>query len=188
MTNKKINKQDQDLFRLAIGDVTEIKSDKPHLNTNKKPSTRPRSQQVDYQEHLNRSISLDSDTLGLGDPLSFVAPGLQKNVLKKIRNGFFGIDAESDLHGLSRTQAQQQLLRFLHLSNQNGWRCVCIIHGKGYRSTDNQPILKNSVNQWLRQHRDVLAFCSAKPADGGTGAVYVLLKLSNKYDDQEPTE
>ena len=91
-------------------------------------------------------------------------------------------------HGLSRAQAQQQLLKFLHLSSQNGWRCVRIIHGKGYRSPDNQPILKNSVNQWLRQHRDVLAFCSAKPADGGTGAVYVLLKLSNKYDDQETTE
>lgn len=185
MTDKKTKKQDTDLFRQSIGDVVTIKSDKPHLSPNKKPSATPRSQPVDFQEHLDPSLDHDSETLGLGDSLAFAAPGIQNNVLKKMRKGFFGIDAEIDLHGLSRAAAQQQLLKFLHLSSQNGWRCVRVIHGKGYRSPDQQPVLKNSLNQWLRQHQQVLAFCSAKPADGGTGAAYVLLKLSDKYHDQE---
>jgi DNA-nicking Smr family endonuclease len=55
------------------------------------------------------------------------------------------------------------------------------VHGKGYRSLDNQPVLKNNLNLWLRQHRDVQAFCSASPKDGGAGAVLVLLRLSEKY-------
>lgn len=185
MTDKKTKKQDMDLFRQSIGNIVAVKSDKPHLSPNKKPSTKPRSQTVDYQEQLDLNLDHDSETLGLGDSLSFVAAGMQKSILKKLRKGFFGIDAEIDLHGLSRAAAQQQLLKFLQLSSQNGWRCVRIIHGKGYRSPDQQPVLKNSLNQWLRQHQRVLAFCSAKPSDGGTGAAYILLKLSDKYGDQD---
>ena len=188
MTKKKISDNDIDLFRKSMGDVVKIKSDKHHTSSAKKPSAKPKTHAIDYQEPLERSINSDHETLSLGDSLSFVAPGLQKNILKKMRKGFFGIDAELDLHGLSRAQAQQQLLKFLHLCGQNSWRCVCIIHGKGYRSSDNHPVLKNSLNQWLQQHRDVLAFCSAKPADGGTGAAYVLLNLHNKDQNQETTE
>jgi DNA-nicking Smr family endonuclease len=64
---------------------------------------------------------------------------------------------------------------------EDGCRCVQIVHGKGYNSPGNQPVLKNDINLWLRQHQDVLAFCSTPPKAGGTGALYVLLKLSDKF-------
>lgn len=178
---------DQDLFRQHIGTVTAIKSNKPHLSPNKKLSAVPRSQAINYQEHIDLSLEQDNEQLDAGDSLEFITPTLQKNMLKKMRKGYFSIDAEIDLHGLSRKDAQQQLSVFLHSSSQNGWRCVLVIHGKGYRSSDQYPVLKNSLDQWLRQHSNVLAFCSAKPADGGTGAVYVLLELSDKYGDQKYT-
>ncbi|MGZ8222390.1 MAG: Smr/MutS family protein, partial [Methylobacter sp.] len=122
----------------------------------------------------------DIEKVGLEDSLSYTAPGLQHNVLKKLRKGQFGLDAEIDLHGLNSNEAKRQLLHFLHDCVKNGYRCIHIVHGKGYRSADNHPVLKNSLNLWLRQHQDVQAFCSAPPKDGGTGAVFVLLRLSEK--------
>lgn len=169
VSDSKINKQDQNLFRQTIGDVVTVKSDKKQFIAHKKPSTKPRPQLLDYAECSGY------EKLGLGDDLSFVVPRLQKNILKKIRQGFFEINAKIDLHGLSRAQARHKLSKFLHSFKQNDWQCVLIIHGKGCHSVDNQPVLKNSLNEWLRQHQEVLAFCSAKPADGGTGATYVLL-------------
>ena len=184
MTKKTITQDDKDLFRQSVGDVKTIKTDITHLDSPKTPAPEPESRPIDYDEHLDRSNDSTKENLGLGDSMAFIAPGLQKNVLKKMRKGHYGIDAELDLHGLNRTEAEQQLLKFLYACSQNGYRCVHIIHGKGYRSPDNQPILKNSMNQWLRQHRDVLAFCSANPKDGGTGAVYVLLRVADKYRKQ----
>ena len=93
-----------------------------------------------------------------------------------------------DLHGLTSQQAKQQLVRFLHDCVQDGCRCVHIVHGKGYRSENSHPVLKNSLNQWLRQYPDVQAFCSASQREGGTGAVLVLLRLSEKYRQQNNTE
>ena len=72
--------------------------------------------------------------------------------------------------------ARQSLSEFLRRRRLSGARCVRIIHGKGRGSAQGLPVLKNKVNYWLQQRDDVLAFCSARPVDGGTGAVYVLLK------------
>ena len=83
---------------------------------------------------------------------------------------------ELDLHGMTVAEARPMLAEFIADSRQQRLRCVRIIHGKGFRSASAQPVLKGLVNNWLRQHDGVLAFCSARPADGGTGAVYVLLK------------
>jgi DNA-nicking Smr family endonuclease len=126
--------------------------------------------------------------VGIYDSLNFLSAGLQNNVLKKLRRGYFGVDAEIDLHGLTGYDAKRQLLHFLHNSVQDGCRCVHIVHGKGYRSQDNLPVIKNELNQWLRQHKDVQAFCSASPKDGGTGAVFVLLRLSDKYGADDSDE
>lgn len=118
------------------------------------------------------------ERLGQEDSFSYTAEGIQKNAIKKLRSGVYGLDATLDLHGLSSNEAKTRLLQFLHRSQLNGYRCVHIIHGKGYRSQDKYPILKNKINLWLRQHQDVQAFCSAKPRDGGPGAAYVLLRLA----------
>jgi DNA-nicking Smr family endonuclease len=187
VTKKNLTQEDRDLFRQSVGKVRSIKSDKLHLKTNKKPKPVPRAQALETEHPLDFTISA-SETLSQEDKLSFLSPGLQKNVLKKLRKGYYGLNAEIDLHGLTSTDAQQQLLRFLHSCVEKGCRCVCIVHGKGYRSPDNFPVLKNNINLWLRQHKDVQAFCSTPPKDGGTGAVFVLLRLADKYSEQDDTQ
>ncbi len=177
---KKLSPDDALLFRQTIGAVKRIENDTV-LHGAKKPKPVPRAKQVDVTEKLKSTHETVTENLSAEDTLSFLMPGLSKNVLKKLRQGYFGADAQLDLHGLTSTQAKQRLLHFLHFCVEDGCHCVHIIHGKGYRSENNQPILKNHLNQWLRQHHDVQAFCSATPKDGGAGAVLVLLHLAEKY-------
>ncbi|MDI1292122.1 MAG: Smr/MutS family protein [Methylobacter sp.] len=183
MAKKNLTSEDSNLFRQSIGKVHAVKSDKVLLKEGNKPKPYPKTQIVNVDEHLSAKIDVDIEKVGIEDSLSYTAPGLQHNVLKKLRKGHFGLDAEIDLHGLNSNDAKQQLLHFLHDSVEQGCRCVHIVHGKGYRSADNHPVLKNNLNLWLRQHQDVQAFCSTPPKDGGTGAVFVLLQLSEKYND-----
>lgn len=175
---------DFDLFRQTVGIVQTIKQDKVplHEQTRPKPKPYPKPVAVNFDAHLSSRNPGEIETVGIYDSMSFLSAGLQNSVLKKLRKGFFGIDAEIDLHGLNTHDAKRQLLHFLHNSVEEGFRCVHIIHGKGYRSLDNLPVIKNELNRWLRQHKDVQAFCSASPKDGGTGALFVLLRLSDKYD------
>ena len=177
MAKKTLTPEDRALFRNSIGDVRTVHTDKVLLSAANKPKPYPKPTLSDARQPLNTALSNDGlEPVGLEDSLSYTAPGLQHSVLKKLRRGYFGIDAELDLHGLISTAAQQQLLHFLQHSVNAGYRCVHIVHGKGYRSTGQQPVLKNHINLWLRQHQDVQAFCSASPKDGGAGAVLVLLK------------
>jgi DNA-nicking Smr family endonuclease len=180
VAKKTLTSEDRDLFRHAIGNVRAVNSDKVLLNKENKPKPYPRLLTTDIDSHLIDSAATDIEKVGLEDSLNFIAPGLQNNVLKKLRRGYFGLDGEIDLHGLTSNAAKRQLLHFLHGCVEAGYRCVHIVHGKGYRSADNHPVLKNNLNLWLRQHKDVQAFCSAPPKDGGTGAVFVLLQLTEK--------
>ncbi|MBK9130567.1 MAG: Smr/MutS family protein [Gammaproteobacteria bacterium] len=108
--------------------------------------------------------------------LDYTRPGLQHGVMRKLRRGQFPVDAELDLHGMTATIARRELYAFLERCRTAAARCVLIIHGKGLSTPDRRPVLKSGVNAWLRQRDDVLAFCSARPRDGGTGALYVLLR------------
>ncbi|WP_349431541.1 Smr/MutS family protein [Methylomarinum sp. Ch1-1] len=188
MTKKILSAEDSALFRQTIGKVIAVKKENVALKPARKPRPRPLSQTFERDNPLEKVIDTALETLSHEDKLSFIAPGLQKNVLKKLRKGYYGLDADIDLHGLSSQVAKQHLLNFLHHCVEDGCRCVHIIHGKGYRSPEHHPVLKNDVNLWLRQHKDVLAFCSTPPKDGGTGAVFVLLKLSEKYGEQDGAE
>lgn len=188
MTKKIPLADDSELFRSSIGKVRPVNSDKVLLQKQEKPKPYPRPAAINIENHLIAADLDDIDTLSHEDTFGFTAPGLQKNVLKKLRKGHFGLDAEVDLHGLTRHEAKKQLLNFLHRCVVNGYRCVHIVHGKGYRSPDQYPILKNNLNLWLRQHKDVLAFCSASPKDGGAGAVFVLLQLSEKYQKKDQSD
>ena len=111
-----------------------------------------------------------------GDELLFIRPGIQKQILRKLRRGQFSVEKELDLHGMTIDVARQALSRFLAKCTIQHHRCIRIIHGKGHGSKEKQPILKVKLNYWLQQRDEVLAFCSARPVDGGTGAVYILLK------------
>jgi DNA-nicking Smr family endonuclease len=180
VVKKTLTSEDSNLFRHTIGKVRSVNSDKILLNQDNKPKPYPKPPAPHEDSHLIDAAATDTEKVGLEDSLSYIAPGLQNNVLKKLRRGYFGLDAEIDLHGLTSNAAKQQLLYFLQSCVKAGCRCVHIVHGKGYRSADNHPVLKNNLNLWLRQHKDVQAFCSAPPKDGGTGAVFVLLQLAEK--------
>lgn len=179
VTKKIISSTDSDLFRQAVGNVRTVKSDKVILKESK-PKPFPKSQPDDLNENWYQNIEPDIDNVSHEETLSYTRSGIQNSVLTKLRKGFFGVQAELDLHGLTSDMAKQQLLYFLQESTISNCRCVHIIHGKGYRSSEDYPVLKNNLNRWLRQHKDVLAFCSASQRQGGAGAVYVLLKISRE--------
>jgi DNA-nicking Smr family endonuclease len=108
--------------------------------------------------------------------LTFRRPGVRTQVLRRLRRGLYPIEDELDLHGLTQIAARDTLAEFIAQNRYVGHRCVRIIHGKGHRSGARGPILKIAVDTWLRRHGDVMAFASARSIDGGTGAVYVLLR------------
>jgi DNA-nicking Smr family endonuclease len=111
-----------------------------------------------------------------GAALSFHRAGVRIQVMRRLRRGLYPIEDELDLHGLNQSVARDRLADFIARSRDSGRRCVRIIHGKGSRSGARGPVLKTAVNLWLRRHMDVMAFTSARAIDGGTGAVYVLLR------------
>jgi DNA-nicking Smr family endonuclease len=108
-----------------------------------------------------------------------IATGLDRRLLKRLRQGYFAVQGHLDLHGRTRQEARPLVEQFLQESRRAGRRCVLIVHGRGRGSKDQIPVLKESLRIWLakgRIARSVLAFCSARPSDGGAGAVYVLLR------------
>ncbi|KAF3978363.1 MAG: DNA mismatch repair protein MutS [Methylococcales symbiont of Iophon sp. n. MRB-2018] len=183
MVKKTFCCKDSDLFRSTIGEVKAVKNNKLLIEPANKPKPYPQTQFQNNNSHFLDPNHSEIEKLEQEDSVCFIAPGLQKNVLKKLIKGVFGLDASIDLHGLTSREANIQLSRFLQSSIETGCRCIHIIHGKGYRSANKQPILKNDINVWLRQYKEVLAFCSSPQKKGGTGAVFVLLKLSEKYGE-----
>ena len=117
--------------------------------------------------------------LETGDELSFLRPGLAPITLRKLRRGHWVIQEEIDLHGSTTPEAHALLSTFLADCLRRGLRCVRVIHGKGLRSRNREPVLKQKVARWLMQRDAVLAYCQARPTEGGSGAVVVLLKPRN---------
>ena len=175
MTDPDHKDDDKNIFQQAMADVTPLTHDKVTL----KP--RPRKIKIKRQH----SISEITDTLSddfipeCGDFLEFMRPGVQKSLLKQMRNGKLPVEDNLDLHGYLRDAARRTLLEFIKSSQARGYKIVCIVHGKGYHSEDGRPVLKAMVNKWLQNIHEVLAFTSAQPKDGGTGAVYVLLRRNS---------
>lgn len=112
------------------------------------------------------------------DPaLNYVAPGVGPDVMKKLRKGHWPIQDELDLHGMNRDQARDALGAFLTRAGQRNQRCVCVIHGRGFGSRGQEPVLKSMVHSWLVQ-KGVVAFCQARNHEGGEGALIVLLRAA----------
>jgi DNA-nicking Smr family endonuclease len=108
-----------------------------------------------------------------------LGPGIDKRLLRKLRAGDYAVQAHLDLHGLTSEEARPEIERFLIAARGDGGRCVLIIHGRGHNSKEGIPVLKERLKIWLTRGRigsGVLAFCTARPADGGAGAIYVLLR------------
>jgi len=140
---------------------------------------RPRaaSRRADEARVLADLLAFDAHDLDVesGDELGFRRDGISDAVLRRLRRGEYSIRDEIDLHGLTQDEARAALGGFLVEAVAHGQRCVRIIHGKGLGSGHRGPVLKSAVNRWLRRHGAVVAFCSARRNDGGTGALYVLL-------------
>jgi DNA-nicking Smr family endonuclease len=122
------------------------------------------------------SLEHDPAEIETGEEMLFMRSGLQHGLMRKLRRGQFAIGAELDLHGLTVALAREALAGFLSACQAANVRCVRIVHGKGRSSPGKRPVLKGRLHGWLQHIDDVLAFCSARPCDGGTGAIYVLLR------------
>lgn len=116
-----------------------------------------------------------SDT---GQDIAWSAPGVGPDTLRRLKQAYWPVGAQLDLHGLNSDQARDALMAFLHTSQAHATRCVRIIHGQGYGSVSGQGVLKSVVVQWLRQIQDIVAFATAPQAHGGRGAMLVLIRLS----------
>ena len=131
--------------------------------------------QDSLSDQMPMEVGLES-----GEELVFLRNGLSNLILKKLRRGFWATQDHLDLHGLRTEEARALLVSFLNDALKHGLRCVRIVHGKGLRSQNAEPVLKRKVGNWLGQRDEVLAFIQARPEDGGGGAVMVLLKAKTK--------
>jgi DNA-nicking Smr family endonuclease len=172
----KLSEEDIALFRQAVKGTRRLQHDK--VDDYRPPrSPHPVRHESDEESfHDMMSDEMELAEVETAEELMFQRPGLQTTVLRKLRRGQFATEAELDLHGMRIPDARAAVARFLGSAVDRGLRCVRIVHGKGHGSSQATPVLKNKVNVWLRQRHEVLAFTSARPVDGGTGAVYVLLR------------
>ena len=172
---------EKELFIRAAGAVKPL-PDKRHALLKKERSI-PRTMQCEKDEKvvLIESISDEFDVgtlLDTDELLSFRRPGVGTDVTRKLRRGDWTIQRQLDLHGLRRDEARERLSFFIRDAHKQGLRCVRVVHGKGLGSPGKTPVLKSRIQSWLVQKKEVLAFVQAKPADGGAGALVVLLMPS----------
>lgn len=172
-----IDDDERELFRSQVRDARRLRHDKVMLHP-PPPSPEPRQTRLDEAAVIEtlRHAPLDLLEHRTGDDVVYGRAGIDGTTLRRLRRGQFSIEAHLDLHGLSERQATTELLEFISQSQRRGHRCVRIVHGKGNRSPGGEPVLRRMVHRRLRRHGEVLAFCTAPPRDGGTGAVYVLLR------------
>ena len=174
-----LSENDRSLFRQAVADAKPLPHQGKLLRKKEAPPPYPVQSHLDEQEALRDSLAAEwtaEDWLDIGDEPNFLRPGLSRQVLRKLRSGTWVIQNQLDLHGLDRHEAREALADFLASCVKRGVRCVRVIHGKGLGSKNREPVLKTKVKHWLTQREEVLAYCQARPVDGGSGALVVLLK------------
>ena len=180
---------DDRLFEDQMQGVVQLGAD-PRGRVQKNPGdaiapTRPTSRAAEDEAEAYASLA---DLVAGGGPFDFslsdefiegLSPGLDRRILKRLRKGDYSMQGHVDLHGLTREAAHLAVERFVAESRSAGKRAILIVHGRGLNSKDQIPVLKERLKAWLergRIARSVLAFCTARPCDGGAGAVYVLLR------------
>jgi DNA-nicking Smr family endonuclease len=176
--SKPLDESETKLFRDSVADAEPLGREEVEPYR-RRPPPRP----IEQPAHLRERDDLEplsEAEVSCTEYLEFSRPGVQKRLFSDLQRGYLEVDLELDLHGLTASFAEQTLDEFLLDCARRGVRCARIIHGKGFRSDEGQPVLKRKVNYWLRRYKQVLAFCSATRRDGGTGAVYVLLRNPRK--------
>jgi len=169
---------DSGLFRRLMADARPLVA-KPKIEPHRKRiPAKARFAKADERAVIGELLQSPSDEIesGSGDALAFHRDGVGGRTFRKLSRGRFSVQDEIDLHGMTVDEARDALQEFVEQSLRRGLTCVRIVHGKGRGSGHGGPILKRKVDVWLRQWDAVLAFVSARQPDGGTGAVYTLLK------------
>jgi len=173
---------DIDLFKEAVAGVRPIEEKHQTSrvpNPAKRPKPVPRQSLRDERQVLVDSLSdhyIPQHELETGEELLYLRDGQSPSVLSKLRRGHWVVQSHIDLHGLVSDEARAYVSQFISDCKKRGIRCVRIVHGKGLGSRNKEPVLKNKVRGWLMQKDEVIAYAQAKPQDGGSGAVIVLLK------------
>jgi DNA-nicking Smr family endonuclease len=148
------------------------------------PPVKPRAARDDEAEAYARLCDLVEgegpfDIADTQEYIEGIAPGIDRRLLRRLRQGEYSVQGHLDLHGLTAEVAKQRVLTFVQEARTASQRCVLIVHGRGLNSKDHIPVLKERLRLWLtrgRVARSVLCFATARPYDGGAGAVYVLLR------------
>jgi DNA-nicking Smr family endonuclease len=172
-----VSDEDARLFEQAVGRVRRLQHDAT-ASDSRRPAPEPTQALLDearVRDELMHS-EIDPASIEVGEELSYLRDGVAPRVLRNLKRGHFSIADEIDLHQMTAEVARTVLKEFLDDSRHADRLCVKIIHGKGLRSRAAGPVLKRLVDQVLRRRGDVIAFASAKPAEGGTGATLVLLR------------
>jgi DNA-nicking Smr family endonuclease len=174
---------DIDAFRRALREAGVRR-----IETNRADPGQPRSPDSSAAERRAAAVTAGDDAAtgrtsdGRVEPvrpsefLDFALPDLPWRTRQQLRRGRIPWEVGIDLHGYTLDEARSELEVFLREVEAEGRRCVLVVHGKAWGSVDNYPVIKSHVNTWLREWPAVLAFCSATEIDGGTGALYVLLR------------
>ena len=172
-----ITDDDRRLFREAIGEVQRFAPVAP-APTPDKPAPHPYMLEADEAAVPGELLDMafDPASLEVGEELGYLREGYPPKLLRQLKRGQFSVQDDLDLHKMNAAAAQASIIAFLAEARQSGIRCVRIIHGKGLRSKAAGPVLKALTDRLLRRRDDVIAFASARPALGGTGAVVVLLR------------
>lgn len=184
------DKQDEwELFQQEMAGVERLRLERRVALASRPGGARDSSVEL-RREAAVRAATVDNNTLSDAeiaalDPwyvLEFKRPGVQNGVYRKLRQGRYEQEARLDMHRLTRPQARRELYDFIEQCHELGLRSVLIVHGKGERKPERErtAVLKGYVDYWLREIALVQAFHSAQPRHGGTGAVYVLLRKSER--------
>ena len=171
-------RRERELFARSVGPVTPLKAVARAIVRRPQPAPLPLQRRLDEQAVLREALSDDFDVESLLETdaaLSWRRAGVGPDVLRKLRRGDWAVQSQLDLHGLRRDAARERLGEFVRDAARRGLRCVRVVHGKGHGSPGKQAVLKDKVRSWLVQKAEVLAFVQARPAEGGAGALLVLL-------------
>ncbi len=179
--HERLHRGDRLMFERAVGRVHRLPDHGRHVATPSSPLPHPVQRQLDEEAVMREALSdeFDAETLLHTDEhLSFRRPGVGPEVVRKLRKGDWSIQAQIDLHGHRTDEARESLGQFIREAWRHGLRCVRVVHGKGLGSPGKTPVLKGKVHSWLVQKSEVMAFVQARPAEGGAGALVVLLRPS----------
>jgi DNA-nicking Smr family endonuclease len=182
---------EEQCFLDAVSDVRPLGGTTRKVFSMPDPNLRPAhaapDEELEAMARLSDLVSgiAEMDMTSTDEYMEGCVHGFSPKLMQRLKRGHFPVQDFLDLHGLTKQEAEVKMREFLHRSRQVGLRCVLVVHGRGRNSENNTPVLKEQMPVWLGKgavRKIVLAFATARPYDGGSGALYVLLRRSKQGD------